>query len=31
MLWALANRDAWLENWLRAKRGLPIIKLEGLN
>jgi hypothetical protein len=29
--WALANRNALLDNWLRAKRGLPIIKLEGLN
>ena len=29
--WALANRDALLDNWLRAKRGLPMIKLEGLN
>ena len=29
--WAAANRDALVENWLRAKRGLAIIKLEGLN
>ena len=29
--WALANRDALLQNWLRARHGEPMAEIEGVN